>query len=180
MFKLNFKENLKNIVNKEVSDVIDQAVDPDVISQAIDSIETTETTVKIDEVNVQVERSTSGPLYTNTYKELINLINSKTQQHLFKKQPIDNLFSSKSVITIFAFLLTSILVQLDEALLDKRISLNEGLILTVSLLGSVSTIAARGAEGSTGVYTPKSLPGLNKEDYDLDGVVNQEDETPFG
>ena len=71
-------------------------------------------------------------------------------------------------------------MQLDGALLDKSISLNEGLGIAVSLLGSISTIAARGSEGATGVYTPNSLPGLNKEDYDLDGIPNKEDETPFG
>ena len=166
MFKLNFKENLKNIVNKEVSDVIDKVTEP--------SNELEKATISNPIYNV------SGPLYTDTYQELIDLINSKSKEQIIKKQPADNLFSSKSVITVFAFLLTSVLVQLDGALLDKSISLNEGLGIAVSLLGSISTIAARGSEGATGVYTPNSLPGLNTEDYYLDGIPNKEDETPFG
>lgn len=166
MFKLNFKENLKNIVNKKVSDVIDEATEP---------------YPELEKASISNSIYTvSGPLYTDTYKELIDLINSKSKEQIVKKQAADNLFSSKSVITVFAFLLTSVLVQLDSALLDKSISLNEGLGIAVSLVGSISTIAARGSEGATGVYTSNSLPGLNKEDYDLDGVINKEDETPFG
>lgn len=163
MFKLNFKENLKNIITNQVSDVVDEALK-----------------TKKSEVNTEeVVYSESGPLYTDKYNELIDLINSKSYEKL-NKQKADNLFSSKSVITVFAFLVSSVLVQLDTALLDRNISLNEGVGIAVALLGSISTIAARGSEGATGVYTPNNMPGLNKEDFDGDGVFNKEDETPFG
>lgn len=150
MFKLNFKENIKDLIKEELSEVIDKVVDN-----------------KVDKVKEDLNNK--GPLQTDKYLELIELINLSSKNHIVTApQPKTNLFSAKSVITVAAFLLTSVLVQLDAALIDNKISNTEGIGLAVTLLGAVSTVAARGAEGKVGIYTNSKLPGLNKEDYTND------------
>ncbi len=150
MFKLNFKENIKDLIKEELSEVIDKVVDN-----------------KVDKVKEDLDNK--GPLQTDKYLELIELINLNSKNHIVTvPQPKTNLFSAKSVITVAAFLLTSVLVQLDAALIDNKISNTEGIGLAVTLLGAVSTVAARGAEGKVGIYTNSKLPGLNKEDYTND------------
>lgn len=168
MFKLNFKENIKDLILDQVSNVVDKVVDE-----------------KVDKVLVKKEEElnnlvSSGPLQTDKYYELIELINSTSKANIITMpQPKTNLFSAKSVITVAAFLLTSIVVQLDNALVDKNISLSEGLGIVIALTGALSTVAARGAEGKTGVYTNHVLPGLNKEDYNNDGVIDHLDINPL-
>lgn len=153
MFKLNFKENIKNILLDQISTVVDDVVD-DVVPTKVDPV-----LHEKEELN-----SSDGPLQTDKYYELIELINSTSRANIVETSKT-NLFSAKSVITVAAFLLTSIMVQLDNALLDNTISVTEGYSLAITLVGALSTVAARGAEGKTGVYTAHSLPGLNKEDF---------------
>lgn len=164
MFKLNFKENIKDIVKDQVDQLLDKVVDE-----------------KVEEVVVKKEEEivNKSLLQTDKYLEIIELINLNSKAAIVTlPQSKTNLFSAKSVITVAAFLLTSVIVQLDNALLDKKISYTEGLSLSIALIGAISTVAARGAEGKTGVYTPDYMLGLNKEDYNNDGVVDVLDVKP--
>lgn len=171
MFKLNFKENIKSLISNQVEQVVNNK-----LQSAIE--ENNAVVPRTDSATVSISKE--GPLQTDKYLHLIELIKSNSKDILIQKQDADNLFSAKSVITVFAFLLTSVLVQLDNALVDKEITMSEGALIIISLVGAGSTILARGAEGKTGVYTPGFMPGLNKEDYDNDNILNEEDETPFG
>lgn len=119
-------------------------------------------------VIIEVPPVGSGPLHTETYKELIELIkNESKNQVIIQKQKAESLFSAKSVITVLAFLVSSVLIQVDVALADNTFSNREIIQIAITLIGAVGTVAARGAEGANGVYTPHGLPGLNKEDYDI-------------
>ena len=159
MFNLNFKENLKEVIKDEVSTVIDNQVD-----KFLDNESATITQVDY----LEQSEFQSGPLHTEKYAELIDLIKEESKKKVIaNKQQGENLFSAKSVITTLAFLLTSVLVQVDVALADDNFSQREGIQVAITLIGAISTVAARGSEGDKGVYTSKFLPGLNKEDYDL-------------
>ena len=152
MFDLNFKENLKEIITDEVSNVIDNQV-----NKILD-----------DEPAVITDHVGGGPLHTEKYEELVELIKQESKkQVIINKQKGENLFSAKSVITTLAFLVTSVLIQVDVALADGKFSQREGIQVAITLIGAISTVAARGSEGDTGVYTPHGIPGLNKEFYDL-------------
>lgn len=172
MFKLNFKENIKDLIATQVEKVVENKLQSVVQKEDGEILSTTD--------SATVSISKEGPLHTDKYLALIELIKSNSKTVLTQRQDADNLFSAKSVITVFAFLLTSILVQLDNALTDNKITMSEGALIIISLAGAGSTIVARGSEGKTGVYTPEFMPGLNKEDYDNDGVLNNDDGTPFG
>lgn len=171
MFKLNFKENIKSLISNQVGQIVDNKLE-DIVNEKKDEVAITD--------SATVFISNEGPLHTDKYLELIELIKSNSKKVLVQKQNAENIFSAKSVITVFAFLLTSVLVQLDNALVDRKITMSESALIIISLVGAGSTVLARGAEGKTGVYTPEFMPGPNKEDYDNDGVLNNEDETPFG
>jgi hypothetical protein len=161
MFKLNFKENIKDLVKDQIEELVDEAIDK-----------------KVEEVVVKKEEETSNQtlLQTDKYLELIELINLNSKAAIVTlPQSKTNLFSAKSVITVAAFLVTSVLAQVDNALIDKKISYKEGLAISIALIGAMGTVAARGAEGKTGVYTPDYMYGLNKEDYNNDGVVDELD-----
>lgn len=168
MFKLNFKETFKDLVKDNVNSVLDEVLDKTVNKVVEEKVASTV------EEKTEVALEKVGPLHTDKYLELIELINLNTKAALAKTpQPKTNIFSAKSVITVSAFLLTSVLVQLDVALTDNKVSTSEGVGIAVALIGAASTIAARGAEGKTGVYTPHGLSGLNKEDYydaNFDGI----------
>lgn len=152
MFDLNFKENLKEAL-------IDEAVDA--------VIKNPEEFLHIEEPDVAII-TTPGPLYTENYKDLVDLIHETSKQHiLIKKQEGISLFGASSVIAIFLTLVTSILVQVDVALADGQFTNREGIQVAITLIGAITSIAARGSEGSQGVYTPHGVPGLNKEDYDI-------------
>lgn len=171
MFKLNFKENIKSIISNQIGQIVDNKLE-DIVNEKKDEVAITD--------SATVSISNEGPLHTDKYLALIELIKSNSKQVLLQKQNAENIFSAKSVITVFAFLLTSVLMQLDNALVDRKITMSEGALIIISLVGAGSTVLARGVEGKTGVYTPGFMPGPNKEDYDNDGVLNNEDETPFG
>jgi hypothetical protein len=150
MIKINFKENFKESISDKVSNLISNP-----ISNQVDKV--------IEEPSI-----VSGPLHTDKYEELIELIKEESKKHIIvKKQKGENLFSANSVITTLAFLITSVLINVDVALADNVINSRETMQIAITLVGAISTIAARGSEGSSGVYTPNFMPGLNKEDYDL-------------
>lgn len=152
MFDLNFKENLKEIITDEVANVIDDQVD----------------NILEDEPAIITDHPGGGPLHTDKYEELVDLIKEESKkQVILNKQKGENLFSAKSVITTLAFLLTSVLVQVDVALADGEFSKREGIQVAVTLIGAISTVVARGSEGDSGVYTPHGIPGLDKEYFDL-------------
>jgi len=178
MFKLNFKEQLASIV-------VDQVVDK--VAEKIFSPE--------DELDIPAELSNqysesdvlenisseSTPLQTAKYQELIDAVNSAAKLKMQKqKQQGKNLFSLPSVLTIAVFAVTGILTQVDQSLADNVISTREWVQIAITGAGVIGSIAARGGEGSTGAYTPHILPGLNKEDFDGDGIHDDEDETPWG
>lgn len=157
MFNINFKENLKETISDEISDLISNEVD-----KVLDNEPATITEIP------SVYQPISGPLHTDKYEELVELIKQESKkQVVINKQKGENLFSAKSVITTLAFLVTSVLIQVDVALADNIISSREGIQIAITLIGAFSTVAARGAEGDQGVYTPHGLPGLDKEFYDL-------------
>lgn len=84
-----------------------------------------------------------------------------------------NLFSLPSMLTIGFFLLSTIYIDVDQALDDGNLSARELFKVFYLLFGGVVTLVARGSEGRTGAYTPKGLPGLSKEDFideDQDGI----------
>lgn len=149
MFNLNFKENLKETRSDEIPDLTYN--EPAIITEI-----------------PPVHQPVYGPLNTDKYEELVELIKQESnKQVVINKQKGENLFSAKSVITTLAFLITSVLTQLDVALADNEISNREGIQIAITLIGALSTVAARGAEGDQGIYTPHGMPGLDKEYYDL-------------
>jgi len=162
MFDLNFKENLKEVIVDEVADLIEDQLVPE-------------------QNDVQPATVSGGPLHTDKYAELIDLIHKTSKNHIVvQKQQGKNLFAASSVITIFLALVTSVLVQVDVALSDGEFSNREGIQVAITLVGAISSIFARGTEGSQGVYTPHGMIGPNKEDYDGDGIINELDDTPLG
>lgn len=158
MVKLKFEEHIPRLAKEALASKID-----DVLFE--------------EDSTVIVQKET--PLQTEKYKDIIDSIQDHSKTYIIKqKQKAENLFSTKSVIAIIAFGLTSILTSLDQALVDGTISSREWIQVGIALVGSASVIASRGAEGNTGVYTPHGLPGLNKEDYDGDGVPDNLDAFP--
>jgi hypothetical protein len=156
MFKLNFKENIKDLLKGQVDEIVSKEVEP----------EQAENITKKEDYN-------NSLLHTDKYLELIELINLNSKAAIVAApQPKTNLFSAKSVVTVAAFLLTSVLVQLDNALLDRKVSYSEGVGIAIAFIGAISTVAARGAEGKEGVFTPEGLPGLNKKDFNNDGLID--------
>lgn len=161
MFKLNFKENIKDLLKGQVDEIVSKEVEP----------EQAESITKKEDYN-------NSLLHTDKYLELIELINLNSKAAIMTvPQPKTNLFSAKSVVTVAAFLLTSVLVQLDNALLDRKVSYSEGVGIAIAFIGAISTVAARGAEGKEGVFTPEGLPGLNKKDFNNDGLIDELDIT---
>lgn len=156
MFNLNFKDSLKILLKQKTNTLIEEAVD------------TSSELVLTPQIDIQEEANIekSGPLSTDQYLELIDLLKVNSKNKL-KEQPSENLFTVKSVLTVLVFLITSILVQLDNALIDNKLSSTELVQLSIVLIGAVSTVAARGSEGNLGVFTPHYMSGLNKEDYEV-------------
>lgn len=190
MFKLNFKENLKEIVVDEIADIIgDELFPKEKQPQENDFIQPpsniqaplqpiTESPINSPVNNIDTYR---GPLHTDKYEELIDLIHTTSKNNIIvKRQQGKNLFTVTSVLTIFLTLLTSILVQVDLALSDGKFSSREGIQVAIILIGGATSIFARGTEGSQGVWTPHGMPGLDKEDFDGDGIINELDNTPYG
>lgn len=150
MFDLNFKENLKEALIDEVVDLVTDSPEDFLHSEE------------------EFLEPSQGPLHTDKYEELIDLIKHQSANHIIvQKQQGKNLFGASSVIAIFLTLVASVLVQVDVALADGKFSNREGIQVAITLIGAITSIAARGAEGNQGVYSPHFLPGLNKEDYDL-------------
>jgi hypothetical protein len=157
MFKLNFKESIKGLLTEQVSDLIEEALD-------------SKTPVKSDQTETPEIKS-------KEYYELIDLINKVSKKEIkTQAQKAVPLFSTKSVITIIAFLVSSIYVQVDAALMDNNFSHNEMFEVFVTLVGAAAAVTARGAEGKAGVYTAHSLPGLNKEDYNTTVLSSTEED----
>jgi hypothetical protein len=148
MFKLNFKELLTN----EISSVVNTQLQKNTEAQTNPKSE--------------LEPENASVKHTKEYYELVELINKISKKEIkTQTQKAVPLFSTKSVITILAFLISSIYVQVDAALVDNNFSHNEMFEVFVTLVGAAAAVTARGAEGKAGVYTAHSLPGLNKEDY---------------
>lgn len=177
MFKLNFKETLANLVVDEVVDkVVDKIFTPEDELEVPSELDTQY--LEPDAVDVVPYQT---PLQTDKYQELIDAVNHAARLKMQEqKQRGKNIFSLPSVITVIVFAVTGILTQVDQALADNVISTREWVQIAITATGVAGTIAARGGEGRTGVYTPHILPGLNKEDYDGDGIPDDEDETPWG
>lgn len=177
MFKINFKERLANLVVDEVVDkVVDKIFTPEDELEIPSELET-----QYDEADVIDIVPYNTPLQTAKYQELIDAVNAASKLKLQKqKQEGKNLFSLPSVITIAVFAITGLLTQVDQSLADNVISTREWVQIAITGAGVIGTIAARGGEGRTGVYTPHVLPGLNKEDFDGDGIPDDEDDTPWG
>jgi len=161
----NFKDTVEKLLNRKATNLITKVVEA--------PIEITETS---EEASTEIK--TEGALQTDNYLTLIELI-KLTSQSSIKTQPTQSLFTAKSVLIVFAFLLTSILVQLDNALADDVFSFKEGIQVAIALIGAISTVAARGSEGNTGIYTPNYMLGLNKEDYSSNISDNTNSETTF-
>lgn len=174
MFQINFKENLKKALAGEVVDLVEDQVGnllgvADEVPQAPNP------------VPVVTGPVVGGPLHTDKYDELIELIKESSKNHIIvKKQQGKNLFAASSVIAIVITLLMSVLVQIDSALVDKEFTAREGIQIAITLVGAASSIFARGTEGKAGVYTPHGVWGPDKEDYDGDGIPNHLDDTPIG
>lgn len=164
MAKLKFEEHLPTFAGEVLKSKID-----DITDKVVGTTPMEET---------QIEK-VEGPLKTDQYKEIIDTIQDHSKTYIIRqKQKAENLFATKSVIAIIAFGITSILTSLDQALVDGTITSREWIQVGIALVGSASVIASRGAEGSTGVYTPHGLPGLHKEDYDGDGIIDKLDKFP--
>jgi len=152
MFDLNFKENLEKVIADEVSDLVENQV-----GNLLNVEEDTESAL-----------IAGGPLHTDKYDELIELIHETSKNHVVvQKQEGKNLFAASSVIAIVLTLLTSVLVQIDVALADGEFSTREGIQISITLIGAITSIFARGTEGNQGIWTPRGVPGLDKEFYDL-------------
>jgi len=175
MFRLNFKEQLANLVVDEFVDkVADKIFSPeddlDIPVELENQFIESDVVESLKEENLNKET----PLQTAKYQELIDIINKTSKGKMQKyKQEGKPIFSLPSIITIAVFGITGILTQVDQSLSDNIITPREWVQLTITAVGVIGTIAARGGEGRTGVYTPHALPGLNKEDFideDLDGL----------
>lgn len=180
MFKLNFKEKIADVViDKVVNEVRDEVrnrVFPNYKSEPL-----TETPLVDDQYLDSEVIYNNTPLQTDKYEELINVVNDISKKRIYKqKQQGKNLFSTPSVITILVFLCTAILTDVDQALVDSNISTREWIQIAITFAGAIGTVVARGSEGTTGVYTPHGIPGMNREDYDNDGIPDDEDDTPWG
>ena len=117
MFDLNFKENLKEVIVDEVSDLVE-----DQVGNLLDVEEDVEPAV-----------IGGGPLHTEKYEELIELIHETSKNHIVvQKQEGKNLFAASSVIAIVLTLLTSVLVQVDVALADGEFSTREGIQVSIT------------------------------------------------
>lgn len=86
-----------------------------------------------------------------------------------------NLFSLPSIFTIFVFLLSTAFLDIDAALEDEKITPREAFKIVYLIMGGLATVVARGSEPPTQTWTPKRLPGYNKEDINGDGIVDEKD-----
>lgn len=108
-------------------------------------------------------------------KELENILKNNQEVKLKSSvmtDKVENIFSTKSFLTLIVFTLSLLFTQIDNALLDEKIDRTEWTTIFVTILGTVSTTLARALEKDTSVYSPHGLPGLNKEDYSTD--INNE------
>lgn len=113
----------------------------------------------------------------NVSLDEVTELKQASKRHI-KNVKAKNLFSLPSMITILFFLLSTVYIDLDAALMDGYINRREGLKLVYLLFGGIATLVARESEGD--VYTPHGIPGHNKEDFDMDGIPNELDDTPYG
>lgn len=115
------------------------------------------------------------------YKEEIGYKMPNTfKQYPLPKYDKKNIFSLPSVVGIFMFVLSTSFMAIYNAVEDEKITVQEKLLIAYLITGGLSEVLLRGSEGATAVYSPKGLPGKNKEDYDSDGIPNEEDSTPEG
>lgn len=80
-----------------------------------------------------------------------------------------NVFSLPSVVGVFMFILSTAFMSIYTAVEDEKVTTQEKLLIGYLVLGGISQVVLRGSEGATAVYSPKGLPGKNKEDYDING-----------
>lgn len=124
------------------------------------------------------ERETSENSEVEYREEIVN--NTIIKQYPLPKYDKKNIFSLPSVVGIFMFVLSTSFMSIYNAVEDEKITLQEKLLIAYLITGGLSEVLLRGSEGATAVYTPNGLPGKNKDDYDSDGIPNEEDSTPQG
>lgn len=126
--------------------------------------------------NPQLEGYEPEPIY-----EQVETFNPRPSVRTYRLPKYDkkNVFSLPSVIGIFMFILSSCFMAVYEAVEDDDFSLQEKLLVGYLFLGGVAEVVLRGSEGATAVYSPKGLPGKSKDDYDNDGIPNDEDAHPY-
>lgn len=91
------------------------------------------------------------------------------KQYALPKYDKKNIFSLPSVVGIFMFVLSTSFMAVYNAVEDEKITLQEKLLIGYLIAGGVSEVILRGSEGATAVYSPKGLPGRDKDFYDENG-----------
>lgn len=154
--KLNFKEHLTDFAIDKAKDfIVDAITKEDEVEEAAITFEQNASAIEgWDPYTEPANITTSAVVEAKVVsKELLNRVEGK------------NLFSLPSVLTIAFFLLSTIYVDVDQALDDGNIEPREYFKVFYLLFGGVVTLVARGSEGKSGCYTPGNLPGLKKKDF---------------
>ena len=159
MFKLNFEEKIKDITHTNILNTVS-----DFIVDDEDDILTDKKNVILDEQYDVVEGNSIS--YQDKYEPAIELLNNKPGDYTKEQKARgEHLFTTRSFFAILFFCITAVLTDFKVAYADKKITADEWIDLGIILTGSIITLIARGAEGSTGVYTSDWMPGLNKNDF---------------
>ncbi len=158
MINLNFKDVLGNVVKDKASDFVEDKID-----KVLNIEEPKDFTIH--DSSLDNEPATINYRPDNEFStQSLERARAKSEE-LIETVDASNIFTLPSIITVLFFLLSTVYLDLDAALVDNKLSLRESLKLLYLGLGGVATLVARYNDPKKDVYTPHYVLGKDKEDF---------------
>lgn len=161
-------ESLRATTTNVIENKVDQAQES--FEQDLDSINSMlDQSQLIEQLNNQIRELKHTQLEeakSQLKKEIYKEVKSRMEKAVPKQKKSTHLFFTPTMIGITYALWISIQPNLANAIDTGQWTRSFWFDTFSKLFAAVATLALRGSEGSTAVYTNHFLPGLNKEDLD--------------
>lgn len=148
----------------------------DLKTSVLETLKATATNVVEDKVEAVKEQvvSSKEELIVDLKKQLKAEIYKEVKTRMEKATPKEkkshNLFFCPTLIGIVYALYVSVQPNLEEAIKTKEFTTSFWFDTFSKLLAAAATLTLRGSEGAKGVHTFKGMIGLDKEDFNNNGI----------